>query len=171
MDFGRIDRFVIGIRTDASGHDTYDWRHYSRDQLVVHPTEVARFEREELGNARPEATPDQPTASPTLLLPLTAPTTAPVNNLPPGQGRVDRRQLLVRILAALRECDPQLREDDMPGTKVDFLRLCQAISKHAFSIEPTSFNGNIKGWLGFRSGARSSTYYQDQLPAIRAKLG
>lgn len=102
--------------------------------------------------------------------PLSAP---PSHNTPPppGKGRQDRRQALVLILSALKQCDPNLREDDMPGIKADFLGLCQGLNPHLFSIQQSSFNDVIKGWLGFRSGAKSTHYYRDRQDAIRAKIG
>ena len=93
------------------------------------------------------------------------------NQQPPGNGRLDRRQALVRILDALKQCDPSLREDDMPGIKADFLDLCQDLNPHLFTVAQSSFNDAIKGWLGFRSGAKSTHYYRDRQDAIRAKLG
>lgn len=89
----------------------------------------------------------------------------------PGNGRKDRRQELVRIIAALKECDPNLHETDMPCTRPDFLAFCSELNRHLFSIQQDSFNDVIKGWLGFRSGARSTTYYNELLPKIRGKLG
>ncbi len=55
-DLSKIDRYTVGQVTDERGMDTFDLRYFRRDELVVHPAEVARIDRQ-LG-LRPEEQPD-----------------------------------------------------------------------------------------------------------------
>ena len=46
MDLTRIDRYVVGRIADGDGVDAFDLRYYRREELVVHPIEVARIDRQ-----------------------------------------------------------------------------------------------------------------------------
>lgn len=89
----------------------------------------------------------------------------------PEKRTAQRRVILTRILEALREEDPALNPDAMPGRMVDFLTLCQAVDRHLFTIESDAFDKARKGLCRFTQGARATDYYREKLPAIRAKLG
>ena len=100
-------------------------------------------------------------------------------NAPGGEGQAtapekrtaQRRAILTRILEDLREVDPTLNPDAMPGRMVDFLTLCQAVDRHLFTIQLDAFDKARKGLCRFTQGARATDYYREKLPAIRAKLG
>ena len=101
----------------------------------------------------------------------------PTAELPQGQATApekrtaQRRAILSRIIAALRELDPALNPAAMPGRMVDFLTLCQAVDHHLFTIELDTFDKARKGLCQFTQGARATDYYREKLPAVRAKLG
>lgn len=93
---------------------------------------------------------------------------------PPGQGKIERRRSLQRIIKAMQKDDPELSIEDMPGTKQDLMEFCQKIDRKEFSIADSTFSDVIKGWIKFGSGRRNgeTDYYNNaRLYRIKPHLG
>lgn len=84
-----------------------------------------------------------------------------------GAGIIGRRQERIRqIITQLKQLDPDLSPDAMPGTKADFLTLCKALDPKLFPVGVEAFKDAIEGVCQFKRGARSGSYYADMLPKL-----
>lgn len=93
----------------------------------------------------------------------------------------ERAEWMERVLAALRELDPDLGittlpsgkiVTTLPGRKIDLLAMCQALVPRCFTIEIDRFEKTaLTGRARFAPGARETDYYRNHLEAVRLKLG